>query len=39
MAEGSLAYLDGLGKKAVSSYQKALDLLSGKKPEVSELNV
>lgn len=34
MAEGSSAYLNGLGKKAVASYQKALDLLSNKKAEV-----
>ncbi|VDI63464.1 E3 ubiquitin-protein ligase TTC3 [Mytilus galloprovincialis] len=33
MAEGSSAYLNGLGKKAVASYQKALDLLSNKKAE------
>jgi len=34
MADGSGAYLNGLGKKAVTSYQKAFDLLTNHKPEV-----
>lgn len=34
MADGSGAYLNGLGKKAVTSYQKAFDLLANHKPEV-----